>query len=134
MNDSPVGLAGWIVEKFRAWSDCNGDVEKRFTKDELLTTITLYWVTETINSANRLYYEARHSATPPNPTGKNNVPAAIARFPQDILPAPREWSERWFNVQQWTAMPRGGHFAALEEPGLLAEDLRTFFCDLKAKN
>lgn len=134
LNDSPVGLAGWIVEKFRSWSDCNGDVEKRFTKDELLTTITLYWATETINSANRLYYERTHNATPPNSTEKSAVPAAIARFPQDILPAPREWAERWFNVQQWTAMPRGGHFAALEEPELLAEDIRTFFRDIKAKN
>ena len=134
LNDSPVGLAGWIVEKFRAWSDCDGDVEKRFTKDELLTAITLYWVTETINSANRLYYEATHNTTPPKTTEKSNVPAAIARFPKDILPAPREWSERWFNVQQWTAMPRGGHFAALEEPELLAEDIRRFFHDLKAKN
>ncbi|GAC1353786.1 MAG: epoxide hydrolase [Ktedonobacteraceae bacterium] len=134
LNDSPAGLAGWIVEKFRSWSDCAGDVEKRFTKDELLTTITLYWVTETINSANRLYYERARNATPLSTTGKSNVPAAIARFPQDILPAPREWAERWFNVQRWTAMPRGGHFAALEEPELLAEDIRTFFHDLKAKH
>ncbi len=133
LNDSPVGLAGWIVEKFRSWSDCDGDVEKRFTKDELLTTVMIYWVTETINSANRLYYEATHNATPPSTSGKSTVPAAIARFPQDILPAPREWAERWFNVQQWTAMPRGGHFAALEEPKLLVEDIRTFFRNLKAK-
>jgi pimeloyl-ACP methyl ester carboxylesterase len=134
LNDSPVGLAGWMVEKFRRWSDCNGDVEKRFTKDELLTMIMLYWATETINSANRLYYEETHNATPPNSTGKISVPAAIARFPQDILPAPREWAERWFNVQQWTAMPRGGHFPALEEPELLADDIRTFLHTLKAKN
>ena len=134
LNDSPIGLVGWIVEKFRSWSDCAGDVEKRFTKDELLTTITLYWVTETINSANRLYYEATHNANPPGTTEKSSVPAAITRFPQDILPAPREWAERWFNVQRWTAMPRGGHFAALEEPKLLAEDIRTFFHDLKAKH
>ncbi len=134
LSDSPVGLAGWMVEKFRAWSDCGGDVEKRFTKDELLTLITLYWVTGTINSANRLYYERSHTAASENAPGKSAVPTAIARFPQDILPAPREWAERWFNVQQWTAMPRGGHFAALEEPELLAEDIRTFFRDLKAKN
>lgn len=134
LSDSPVGLAGWIVEKFRAWSDCDGDVEKRFTKDELLTLITLYWVTGTINSANRLYYERSHTAASENAPGKSAVPTAIARFPQDILPAPREWAERWFNVQQWTAMPSGGHFAALEEPDLLAEDIRTFFRDLKAKN
>jgi pimeloyl-ACP methyl ester carboxylesterase len=119
------------VEKFRSWSDCAGDVEKRFTKDELLTTITLYWVTETINAANRLYYDSAHDFTSPQHTGRSAVPAAIARFPQDILPAPREWAERWFNVQQWTAMPRGGHFAAMEEPELLVEDLRAFFRPLR---
>jgi len=134
LQDSPAGLAAWIVEKFRSWSDCDGDVEKRFTKDELLTTITLYWVTETINAANRLYYETAYDSTSPQHTGKSAVPAAIARFPKDILPAPREWAERWFNVQHWTAMPRGGHFAAMEEPGLLVEDLRAFFHDLRAKN
>lgn len=132
LQDSPVGLAAWMVEKFRSWSDCAGDVEKCFSKDELLTTITLYWVTETINAANRLYYEAAHDFTSPPHTGRSNVPAAIARFPKDILPAPREWAERWFNVQRWTAMPRGGHFAALEEPELLVEDLRAFFRPLRA--
>jgi pimeloyl-ACP methyl ester carboxylesterase len=131
LHDSPVGLAAWIVEKFRSWSDCAGDVEKRFTKDELLTTITLYWVTETINAANRLYYDSAHDFTSPQHTGRSAVPAAIARFPKDILPAPREWAERWFNVQQWTAMPRGGHFAAMEEPELLVEDLRAFFRPLR---
>ena len=134
LNDSPTGLAAWIVEKFRSWSDCDGDVEKRFTKDELLTTITLYWVTETINAANRLYYETGHDFTSPQHTGKNAVPAAIARFPKDILPAPRAWAERWFNVQHWTAMPRGGHFAAMEEPELLVKDMRAFFHDLRAKD
>ena len=132
LHDSPVGLAAWIVEKFRSWSDCDGDVEKRFTKDELLTTITLYWVTETTNAASRLYYESTHDFTSLQHTGRSDVPAAIARFPKDIVPAPREWSERWFNVQRWTAMPRGGHFAALEEPELLAEDLRAFFHPLRA--
>ena len=131
LHDSPVGLAAWIVDKFRSWSDCAGDVEKRFTKDELLTTITLYWVTETINAANRLYYDSAHDFTSPQHTGRSAVPAAIARFPKDILPAPREWAERWFNVQQWTAMPRGGHFAAMEEPELLVEDLRAFFRPLR---
>ena len=131
LHDSPVGLAAWIVEKFRSWSDCAGDVEKRFTKGELLTTITLYWVTETTNAANRLYYDSAHDFTSPQHTGRSAVPAAIARFPKDILPAPREWAERWFNVQQWTAMPRGGHFAAMEEPELLVEDLRAFFRPLR---
>jgi hypothetical protein len=91
LQDSPVGLAAWIVEKFRSWSDCAGDVEKRFTKDELLTTITLYWVTETINAANRLYYDSPHDVTSSQHTGRSGVPAAIARFTKDILPAPREW-------------------------------------------
>ena len=134
LNDSPVGLAGWMVEKFRTWSDCNGDVEKRFTKDELLTTIMIYWATETINSADRLYYEETHNATLPNSIGKVSVPAAIARFPQDILPHRANGPSGRFNVQQWTAMPRGGHFPALEEPELLADDIRTFLHTFKAKN
>jgi pimeloyl-ACP methyl ester carboxylesterase len=132
LQDSPVGLAAWIVEKYRSWSDCAGDVEKRFSKDELLTTITLYWVTETINAANRLYYDSAHDAMPPPHPRKSEVAAAIARFPKDILPAPREWAERWFHVQRWTAMPSGGHFAAMEEPELLVEDLRAFFRPLRA--
>src|SRR5262249_30713467 len=70
---------------------------------------------ETINAANRLYYDSAHDFTSLQHTGKSAVPAAIARFPKDILPAPREWAERWFYVQRWTAMPRGGHFAAMEE-------------------
>jgi len=88
-------------------------------------------VTETINAANRLYYDAAHDFTSPQHTGRSDVQAAIARFPKDILPAPRAWAKRWFNVQRWTDMPRGGHFAALEEPELLAEDLRAFFRPLR---
>ncbi len=136
LNDSPVGLAAWIVEKFRTWSDCNGDVETRFTKDELLTNITLYWATETINSSFRLYYDAANagaltwiSETIRNWTGSSDVPTGFASFPQDTHPPPREWAERFFNIERWTEMPRGGHFAALEEPQLLAEDLREFFKD-----
>ena len=115
LNDSPVGLAAWIVEKFRSWSDCDGDLETRFTKDELLTNLTIYWATETINSSFWLY----------RTTG-------FASFPQDLLPPPREWAERFFNIQRWTEMPRGGHWAALEEPELLAEDLRAFFRPLRS--
>lgn len=130
LNDSPAGLAAWIVEKFRAWSDCDGDVEKRFTKDELLTNITLYWATETINAANRLYYEALHN--PPKTSGTHtDVPTGVAIFPKDIIPAPRTFAERFFNIQRWTEMPRGGHFAALEEPELLAADIRAFFRPLR---
>ncbi|HEV2881036.1 MAG TPA: epoxide hydrolase [Pyrinomonadaceae bacterium] len=127
LNDSPVGLAAWIVEKFRAWSDCNGHVEERFTKDELLTNLTIYWVTETINSSIRLYYEHRHHPTPLKLHEGIKAPTAVALFPKDISRPPREWAERAYNVRRWTVMPRGGHFAAQEEPDLLAEDIRAFF-------
>jgi pimeloyl-ACP methyl ester carboxylesterase len=128
LNDSPAGLAAWIVEKFRSWSDCGGDVERRFTKDELLTNITIYWVTETIGSSFRMYYE---SQTRPIAASRD-VPAGVAIFPKDIVPAPREFGERAFNIERWTEMPRGGHFAAMEEPELLVEDLRGFFRPLRA--
>jgi pimeloyl-ACP methyl ester carboxylesterase len=131
LKDSPAGLTAWIVEKFRSWSDCNGDVERRFTKDELLTNLTIYWVTQTINSANRIYYESQHNPPPPNAGDRVEVPAALALFPKDIDLPPREFAERSFNVQRWTEMPRGGHFAAMEEPELLAEDIRTFFRPLQ---
>ena len=131
LNDSPAGLAAWIVEKFRAWSDCDGDVERRFSKDELLTNITLYWATETINSANRLYAEhsTEHDDTP-GPE-RTDVPTGVAIFPKDLVNAPRAFAERFFDVQRWTEMPRGGHFAALEEPELLVEDIRAFFRPLR---
>ncbi len=134
MNDSPAGLAAWIVEKFRAWSDCGGKIESRFTTDELLTHIMIYWVTESIGSAFLTYYDFANASAMTwmkegmkKWIGSSDVPAAFALFPKDINPPPREWAERFFNVQRWTEMPRGGHFGALEEPELLAEDLRTWF-------
>jgi pimeloyl-ACP methyl ester carboxylesterase len=130
LNDSPAGLAAWIVEKFHSWSDDAGDVERRFTKDELLTNITIYWATETINSAARYYYEAQHM--PREDAGTYiEVPTGVAIFPKDLVPAPREYAARFFNVQRWTEMPRGGHFTAMEEPELLAEDIRAFFRPLR---
>lgn len=131
LNNSPVGLAAWIVEKFRAWSDCDGEVERRFSKDELLTTIMLYWVTETINSSMRTYYEIVHASSPLQLGQYIEVPAGIALFPKDISHPPREWAERRLRVQRWMEMPRGGHFAAMEEPELLAEELRAFFRPLR---
>lgn len=128
LNDSPAGLAAWIVEKFRTWSDCGGDVEKRFTKEELLTNVTIYWATQTINSSIRAYYEGMHSWSEPEP--RLEVPAGLALFPKDN-PPPRELAERFFDIQRWTEMPHGGHFAAMEEPELLAEDIRAFFRDLR---
>jgi pimeloyl-ACP methyl ester carboxylesterase len=133
LSDSPAGLAAWIVEKFRLWSDCDGDVEQRFSKDELLSNITLYWVTETINSANRIYSESMVSMRDPSEAQqiRPDVATGVAIFPKDIVPAPRAFVEGVFNVQRWTDMPRGGHFAALEEPELLAEDRRAFFRPLR---
>lgn len=132
LNDSPVGLAGWIVEKFRSLSDCDGEVERRFSKDELLTNIMIYWVTQTINSSIRTYYENINLKTSLPPDQRIEVPAGIAIFPKEANLPPRAWGERSLRIQRWTEMPRGGHFAALEEPALLTEDLRAFYRPLRA--
>ena len=131
LNDSPAGLAAWIVEKYRTWSDCDGDVEKRFTKDELLTTVTIYWVTQTISSSTRMYKENQSQTWTMGASERIKPPSAMAVFPSEISRPPREWAERSYNLQRWTEMPRGGHFAALEEPQLLAEDIRAFFRPLR---
>ena len=128
LDDSPAGLAAWIVEKFRSWSDVNGNMEQKFTKDELLTNIMLYWVTQSGASSARIYYENQR-AKPPQ--GRVQVPTACAVFPKEISIAPRRWVEAQYNVTRWTEMPRGGHFAAMEEPTLLAEDIRAFFGTLR---
>jgi pimeloyl-ACP methyl ester carboxylesterase len=125
LNDSPAGLAAWIVEKFRAWSDSDGDIERKFTKDELLTNVTIYWVTESGPSSVRIYFENRVDA---GLTGRVEVPFACARFPREMFAiVPTKWIEAQYNLQQLTDMPRGGHFAALEEPQLLVDDVRKFF-------
>ncbi|MGG4048932.1 epoxide hydrolase family protein [Paenibacillus favisporus] len=130
LSDSPVGLAGWIIEKFRAWSDCNGNLELKFSKDELITHMMIYWVTNTAMSAANIYYENSHSLPP---LGYIEVPTGIALFPADILLPPREWAVRNLNVTRWTTLPRGGHFTALEEPELLAQDIRAFYKPLRGK-
>jgi pimeloyl-ACP methyl ester carboxylesterase len=131
LNDSPAGLAGWIVEKYRSWSDCGGEIERRFDRDTVLTHLTIYWVTETINPANRMYCERDREARTLGPGERVEVPCAMALFPADIDHPPREWAERAYRLERWTEMPRGGHFAAFEEPDLLAEDLREFFRPLR---
>lgn len=137
LNDSPAGLAAWMIEKFRAWSDCNGDVESRFTRDELLTQIMIYWATETINSSFRIYYEGTAEAMQAMSQGgemsmqRTEVPAGVVTFPKEITRPPRQFAERFNNIQRWTEMDRGGHFAALEEPELLVEDIRAFFRPLR---
>ena len=127
LNDSPAALAAWIISKFRDWADCDGDVERRFTKDELLTNVTLYWMTQTIYSSVRLYYETKKAPVHFQSGEFVRVPCAIARFPKEAPFPPREWIERGYNIQRWTDMPRGGHFAAAEEPELLADDMQAFF-------
>jgi pimeloyl-ACP methyl ester carboxylesterase len=131
LTDSPAGLCAWIVEKFRTWSDCDGELERRFTKDELLANVTLYWVTGTINSSVRLYYETMKSGRIGVTQGRIEVPTAIAVFPKEIYKPPRAWAEKLYDVRQFTVFERGGHFAAMEEPEALVGDVRRFFRTLR---
>jgi pimeloyl-ACP methyl ester carboxylesterase len=132
LTDSPVGLAGWIVEKFRAWSDCGGDIESRFSKDFLLTNVMIYWVTGAIGSSFWPYYAVRHGEPAlASPGERIPVPAAHARFPKEIIQVPRSWAETVYDIRRWTVMESGGHFAAAEEPEALAADIREFFRDLR---
>ncbi|HEU4837672.1 MAG TPA: epoxide hydrolase [Pyrinomonadaceae bacterium] len=132
LNDSPAGLAAWILEKWRSWSDSRGNLNERISRDFLLTTVTLYWVTQTITSSMRDYFDndnKRFRIT----LGREafvSVPTGIAVFAKNFVDEgtpPREWAERLYNVRRWTPMPRGGHFAAVEEPELLARDIAAFF-------
>lgn len=131
LSDSPAGLAGWLMEKFRNWSDCQGDLKQSFSEDELITHIMVYWVTNTIGSTAHLYYENAHSLPP---LGYIEVPTALALFPADVLLPPKAWAARNLNVTRVTSMPRGGHFTAWEEPEALAEDIREFYRPFRAKH
>ena len=133
MNDSPTGLAAWMIERRRNWSDCHGDVEARFSKDQLLTSVSLYWLTSTFHTSVRFYAESfrapwplAHDRRPPV-----EVPTAVAVFPGELLRVPRRFMERQVNLARWTVMPRGGHFAPAEEPDLMVDDLRAFFRELR---
>ena len=130
LTDSPAGLAAWIVEKFQTWSDHRGDFEGWLALDSLLTNITLYWVTGAINSTFWPYYAIRHGPWP-LPDGRIDVPMAYASFPRETRHPPRHFAEPFFDVRRWTEMPRGGHFAALEVPDLLADDVAAFFRPLR---
>lgn len=129
LSDSPVGLAAWILERRRAWSDCDGDVENCFSKDDLLTTISIYWLTDTITSSLRFYWEtARHPWQPSHDRQPPcEAPTGIGVFPKETILVPRRTAERHANIEHWTVMPRGGHFAPAEQPALLVDDLRRFF-------
>ena len=131
LTDSPAGLAAWITEKLRAWSDCDGDVERSFTKDEILTNVTIYWLTGTIGSSMRMYHA--NAAIPPAQHARwVEVPSGFSLFPGDIGRPPQTWLERTANVVRVTEPARGGHFAPFEEPELYAEELRAFFRPYRA--
>lgn len=126
LTDSPVGLAAWIIEKMRSWSDCGGNIERSFTRDEILTNVMLYWLTATIGSSMRMYHA--NGAIPPEQLARRvDVPSGFALFPAEILRPPRAWLNRTANTVHIAEPPRGGHFAAFEEPEIYAEELRAFF-------
>ena len=132
LSDSPAGLAAWIVDKFRAWSDCGGDVERAFSKDHLLANISLYWFTGAIGSSFWPYYARMHGPWP-IPEGGVKVPMGYAAFPREILRPPRSMAEKMYtDIRRWTVMPKGGHFAAMEQPAALAEEIVQFFRPLRA--
>jgi microsomal epoxide hydrolase len=133
LTDSPVGLAAWIVEKMRAWSDCNGDIESAFSKDEILADVSLYWFTGAIGSSFWPYYARQHGPWP-IPDGETvDVPMGYCEFPKEIVRPPRSLAERTFtDIRRWSVMPAGGHFAAMEEPDALAAEIRAFYRPLRA--
>lgn len=133
LQDSPAGLAAWVLDKWRSWSDSNGDLDARFGRDALLTMLTVWWATGSITSSMRDYYDNRWHGHDPGPGDRVRVPTAMAVFPQEFVPEgepPRSWYERLYDVRRWTVFPRGGHFAAAEEPDLLADDIAEFFSGL----
>jgi len=131
LTDSPAGLAAWIVDKFRAWSDCDGDLERAFSKDHLLANIGLYWFTGAIGSSFWPYYARMHGPWP-IPDGGVTAPMGYAAFPREILSPPRSIAAKVYtDIRRWTEMPRGGHFAAMEEPEALAREIVEFFRPLR---
>jgi microsomal epoxide hydrolase len=132
LTDSPAGLAAWLVEKFRTWSDCDGNPENALTRDEMLTDIMLYWVTGAIGSSFWPYYARMHGPWPIPEGSTVDVPTGYVEFPKEILRPPRSVAERMYtNIQRWTVMQKGGHFAALEQPEALAKEIREFFRPLR---
>lgn len=132
LTDSPAGLAAWLVEKFRTWTDCGGNPENALTRDEMLTDIMLYWVTGAIGSSFWPYYARTHGPWP-IPEGKTvDVPTGYVAFPKEILRPPRSIAQRMYtDIRRWTVMPKGGHFAALEQPEALVREVREFFRPLR---
>jgi pimeloyl-ACP methyl ester carboxylesterase len=132
LNDSPAGLAAWVLEKWRGWADSGGDLESTFSRDFLLTVLTLYWATETIATSMRDYLDNRWLSADLGPDDTVKVPTAVALFAHQFIDdgmPPREWAERLYNIRRWTPMPSGGHFPSVEEPELLSRDITAFFYD-----
>jgi pimeloyl-ACP methyl ester carboxylesterase len=135
LTDSPAGLAAWLVEKWRSWTDSGGDLDATPGRDFLLTMLTIYWVTGSITTTMRDYYDNRFHGEELGPQDRVRVPTAIAGFDHQFVPEgepPREWFERLYNVQRFTPMSRGGHFAPIEQPGLVATDIAAFFATIAA--
>jgi pimeloyl-ACP methyl ester carboxylesterase len=135
LNDSPAGLCAWIVEKRRSWSDCGGNVEQRFSKDDLLTTVMIYWLTQSYGTSARYYYEAAHRPWQPSHSRSPVVeaPTGVAVFLNEVVLQPKRWAQRYYNLQRWTVFPSGGHFAPMEEPDALVADIAAFFRTLRAR-
>jgi pimeloyl-ACP methyl ester carboxylesterase len=133
LNDSPVGLAAWLVEKRRSWSGCRGDLESVFSKDELLTTVMLYWLTQSAGSAAQFYHSVRHGGWQPAHTGTPlmNVPTGVAVFADEIAKLPRAYVARQYDLRRWTVLPRGGHFAPAEQPEAIVREIRAFARELR---
>jgi pimeloyl-ACP methyl ester carboxylesterase len=132
LNDSPVGLMAWIVEKWRAWTNPDGNIEDYFSKDELLTNVMIYWATETANSSIRSYYEREHDTRSLSPNDKIRVPTGVALTMEAVERAPREWVQRRYaDIRRWTEFSTGGHFLAAEDPELLATEIREFFRQIR---
>lgn len=128
LTDSPVAQLAWIVEKFWSWTDCDGHPENALTRDEMLDDVMLYWVTGTAASSARMYWESQHSF---GSSGRVEIPTGVASFPKEIGPTPRSWCEANYRITHWTTMPRGGHFAAFEQPELFIDDVRAFFATVR---
>lgn len=128
LADSPVGQLAWIVEKLQAWSDCDGHPENVFSRDEILDDVMMYWITNSATSSARLYWESFGTF---GAGSKVEVPTGVASFPKEIIKAPRSWCEAGYTITHWTDMPRGGHFAAFEQPELFVQDVRAFFTGVR---
>jgi pimeloyl-ACP methyl ester carboxylesterase len=128
LADSPAGQAAWILEKFWAWTDCDGHPENVLTRDELLDNVMLYWLTDSAASSARLYWESFGKGFPGGRDRVVPLPTGCSIFPKEIVPVPRSWAERRYkNIVYWNELDRGGHFAAFEQPALFVDELRACF-------